>query len=412
MSNLGLLRQPNLVVFGAGKRDQIPYIAQSIAKTVLLVTDLRMSSDSEFLKIKADLELAGLKVFVFNETLPDLPRENIQNLVKQYGKTSGIQLDALIAIGGGSCLDMAKVASVAIVYDQDISEYYGEFLVPGKGLPVITVPTTGGTGAEVTCISVVYDQDKKMKLGIASPYLEPFAAIIDPELTLTCPPGLTAATAADALSHLIESFTAKEKKPSAADISSKVYVGKNSLTDIFASNGLRLINKSIESLVHDSQSIEARSDIMMAAFNAGMSINTTGTAGIHAIQSPMGTFTNTPHGFGVGALLPYMMRYNMHGNEKVFAEIATIFNIPNEGKSEIQLAREVIVRIEELLKIVGCPLNLKDIGIRPEHFRTIAKQAMLATRLTVNNPRTLTEDHIEQILQKAYDQDLSWWDVE
>jgi alcohol dehydrogenase class IV len=410
---LGLLRQPKTVLFGPGQRRQLPYLAKGIASHVLVVTDARMAASPEFAQMKGQLIEHGLKVSVFSETEPDLPRENVLTVVERFDAHTPTpeRIDAVIGIGGGSCLDLAKVAAVALVKKCDVREFYGEFRVPCAGLPVITVPTTGGTGAEVTCISVVFDRDKGMKLGIASPHLEPYAAIIDPELTLSCPPGLTAATGADALSHLIEAFTARAKNPSAQDIDQKLYVGKNRLTDLFAGQGLALLNTALEKVVKEPSNINARADVMMAAYCAGMAINTTGTAGAHAIQSPMGAFCHAPHGFGVGALLPYIMRYNLPARVAAFAEIGRIFGVADPTLPEIEQAHRAIERIEALLAIVGAPLNLRDIGIAPEHFGQVADQALLATRLIANNPRELNREAIVCILQKGYDDDRSWWEL-
>jgi alcohol dehydrogenase class IV len=141
---------------------------------------------------------------------PDLPRRNVVDIVEKFGASD---VEAIVGIGGGSCMDLDKVASAVLTHGGDVRDYYGQFLVRGPGIPVITVPTTGGTGAEDTCIPVVFDEDKEMKIGVAKPYLKAYAAIIDPELPLTCPPRLTAASGADALSHLIASFTGRARNP-------------------------------------------------------------------------------------------------------------------------------------------------------------------------------------------------------
>ncbi|WP_109479813.1 iron-containing alcohol dehydrogenase [Paraburkholderia sp. C35] len=410
---LGLLRQPKSVLFGPGQRRQLPLIAKSIASSVLVVTDARMAASETFHEIRSGLQAQGIAVSVYAETEPDLPRENVLAVVSRYATSATARpIDAVIGIGGGSCLDLAKVAAVALVNQHDVREYYGEFRVPSPGLPVITVPTTGGTGAEVTCISVVYDREKGMKLGIASPHLEPYAAIIDPELTLSCPRGLTAATGADALSHLIEAFTAKAKNPSPEEIATKLYVGKNRLTDLFASHGLALLNTGLPGVVRDLHDVDARADVMFAAYCAGMAINTTGTAGAHAIQSPMATYSDAPHGFGVGALLPYIMRFNLPARVDAFAEIGRIFGVADASQPLVDQAHAAIRRVEALLETVGAPLDLKSIGIRPEHFEAIASQSMQATRLIANNPRALTHEAVVAMLQKGYDGDRSWWEIE
>jgi|GEM_PF-730561 len=409
---LGLLRQPKSVLFGPGQRRQLPYIAGNIASSVLVVTDARMAASETFHEIRRGLEDHGIAVSVYAETEPDLPRENILAVVNRYAnRTASRAIDAVIGIGGGSCLDLAKVSAVALVNQHDVRDYYGEFRVPAPGLPVITVPTTGGTGAEVTCISVVYDREKGMKLGIASPYLEPYAAVIDPELTLTCPPGLTAATAADALSHLVEAVTARAKNPTPEEIDTKLYVGKNRLTDLFAGHGLALLSTSLARVIDSPSDIAARADSMFAAYCAGMAINTTGTAGAHAIQSSMAAYCDAPHGFGVGALLPYIMRFNLPSCVDAFAGMGRIFGVAQASQPLIEQAHAAIRRIEALLETARAPLELKSIGLKPEQFDAIADQAMQATRLLANNPRALTKKTVVAILQKGYDGDRSWWEI-
>lgn len=405
---LGLLRQPRTVLFGPGQRRQLPHLVTPLGSTVLICTDERMATTDEFREVRASLEDAGLTVAVFSRVQPDLPRADVLELVAEH---AGSGIDVVVGLGGGSCLDMAKVAALVLKHGGDINEYYGENLVPGPGLPVITIPTTGGTGAEVTCISVVFDSDRKMKIGVASEYLEPHAAIVDPELTLTCPPGLTAATGADALSHLIESFTDRSKNPSSDEMAAHLYVGKNVLTDIFCRAGLQLLGSSLERVVANPSDLAARSDTMLASFCAGMSINTAGTAAAHAIQSPIGNLTHTPHGIGVGALLPYVMRFNLPANTAAFAEMAQLFDVARPGASELDNAKAAILRVEELLAALGVPLNLKDLGLQPEQFAEVAASAMLATRLTANNPRELTADAVVKILEFGYADDRSWWEI-
>lgn len=405
---LGLLRQPKTVVFGPGKRDQIPLLVSPLGSRVLICTDERMATTREFAEIRAALVAAGASVEVFDRVEPDLPRTNVIELAEAFGDAG---IEVVIGLGGGSCLDMAKVAALVLHTRRDVSEYYGENLVAGPGLPVITVPTTGGTGAEVTCISVVFDADRGMKVGVASEYLEPYAAVIDPELTLSCPPGLTAATGADALSHLIESFTDRAKNPGPDDIAAHLYVGKNVLTDLFCRAGLELLNTSLERVVANPSDLAARADTMLASFCAGMAINTAGTAGAHAIQSPIGNLTHTAHGIGVGALLPYVMRYNLPAAVPVFAEMAALFGISDPAAGALDNARLAIVRVEELLAALGVPTNLRDLGLSPADFGHVADQAMLATRLTANNPRELTREAIVGILERGYADDHTWWDI-
>jgi alcohol dehydrogenase class IV len=408
-SELGLLRQPRSVLFGPGQRSQLPWVVKGLARHALFITDARMAASAEFAAMKAGVEAAGVTVSVFDQAEPDLPRSNIIAVIDAYGSPD-TPIDAIVGIGGGSCMDLAKVVSVVMTNRGEVRDYYGEFKVPGPGIPVVAVPTTGGTGAEVTCIAVVFDDEANMKVGVASPFLEPVAAIIDPELTLTCPPGLTAATAADALSHLVESYTARYKNPSPEEIATKLYVGKNRLTDMFAREGLSVINHALERVLANPSDLQARSDMMYAAYCAGMCINTTGTAAAHAIQAPIAAVCHASHGFGVGALLPYVMRFNLPSRVPVFAEIAAALGVAEEGASELEQAQAGILRIEELLGKAGVPLNLKELGVPEESLPTIASQAMKATRLTVNNPREMTEAAVLGLVRRGYADDRSWWD--
>ena len=405
---VGLLRQPSMVLFGAGQRRQIPRVVKAIAERVLMVTDARMAASAEFGQLVEALRKQGVSVAVYDGTEPDLPRRNVVDVVARFGAGA---IQAIVGIGGGSCMDLAKVASVVLRHGGDVRDYYGQFLVPGPGIPVITVPTTGGTGAEVTCISVVFDEDQGMKVGVASPHLEAHAAIIDPELTLTCPPGLTAASGADALSHLIESFTGRAKNPDADQLATTLYAGKNLLADVYARNGLALLNNSLPAVAADPGDLAARSDTLFGAYCAGMAINTAGTAGAHAIQSPIGNLTHTPHGFGISALLPYVMRYNLPTRIPEFAEIGRILGVAESSDSEEQQARSAIARIEVILETLGAPLDLRTLGLDPADFAFVAKQAMLATRLTANNPRELTTGSVVSILERGYDGDRSWWQL-
>ncbi len=408
VARTGVLRQPGTVLFGPGERRHLPRLLAEVGRHVLVVTDARMARVAEFEDLVAAVEAQGITVSVFAEAEPDLPRENVLAVVDRY-RGSGV--DALLAVGGGSCLDLAKVAAAVLAHGGDVRDYYGEFLVPGPGLPVVTVPTTAGTGAEVTCVSVVFDQEKGMKVGVASPHLEPYAAVIDPELTLSCPPALTAATAADALTHLVETFTDRVKDVTPEFLAGHLYVGKNPLTDIFCRSGLTLLNSSMESVVADPSDIEARSATMLAAYNAGMAINTAGTAAAHAIQSPIGALTHTSHGFGVGALLPYVMRFNLPVRVAEFAEIGTLLGAADPGSAPLDRAKAGISRVEELLETVGCPTDLKTLGLRPRDFSHVADQAMRATRLTANNPRDLTHESVVEILRRGWDNDRTWWSV-
>lgn len=404
--NLGLLRQPRTVVFGPGQRALLPQLIAPLAATVLVCTDERMATTPEFVALRETLERANIRVHLFDRVQPDLPRGDIMAL---QATLADERVDAVIGLGGGSCLDMAKIAALMLTHGGDVRDYFGENVVPGAVIPIITVPTTAGTGAEVSCIGVVYDEERGVKVGVASAYLEPSIAIIDPELTLSCPPGLTAATGADALSHLIESFTDRAKNPDADEMEAHLYVGKNVLTDIYCRAGIGLLAGAIERLVADPTDLAARGDMMLGAFCGGMALNTAGTSIAHAIQSPIGGLTHTAHGMGVGALLPYVMRFNLPVRTEVFAELAEILGVHDPDAGEHENAQRAIVRIDELLGALGVPADLQTLGLAREDIDEVAERSLLSTRLIANNARPLSKADAVQILERAYAGDRGWW---
>ena len=403
---LGLLRQPGTVIFGPGQRQHLPSLAARHGKSVLVVTDARMTTTPEFAELVAAFESDGLEVHVFGEVDAELPRENIQRAVEQFGSAN---IDVVVGLGGGSCLDMAKMTALVLAQGGDVRDYYGENLVPGPALPIITVPTTAGTGAEISCIGVVFDTERGVKVGVGSAYLEPVATVVDPEFTLTAPPGLTAATGADALSHLIESFTDISKNPTLEEMQKHLYVGKNLLTDVYCRYGLQLLNSSLERVVADPSDLAARSDTMLAAYCGGMALNTAGTAATHALQSPIGGLTHTPHGFGVGALLPYVMRFNLPARVSVFAELGRLLGVADTTDDELTQAKAGIERVDALLTAVGAPGDLKELGVNEDDLELIAEQSMLSTRLLANNPREMTQADALEVLRRAYRGDRSYW---
>lgn len=404
--NLGLLRQPGTVIFGPGQRQHLPNLAARYGKEVLLVTDQRMARTDEFITLLSEMKSKNLNTHVFEQVNPDLPRENIMTVAENFGPS---EIDVIVGIGGGSCLDMAKASSVVLSLGGDIREYYGENKVTSPVLPVITVPTTAGTGAEVSCIAVVFDEEQGVKIGVASPYLEPVATVIDPEFTLTLPASLTAATGADALSHLVECFTDISKNPTMDEMENHLYVGKNVLTDVYCRHGLALLNESLETVVSEPQNLDARSNVMLAAFCGGMALNTAGTAAVHALQSPIGGLTGTAHGTGVGVLLPYVMRFNLPARVGVFSELGNILNVQVNEADDLERAKAGIRRIDDMLLALGVPADLAELGVRENDLEMIAEQSLLSTRLLANNPRHVGYGEALEILRRAFAGDRTFW---
>jgi alcohol dehydrogenase len=244
-----------------------------------------------------------------------------------------------------------------------------------------------------------------MKVGISSPHLIPHTAIVDPRLTLRCPPGLTAHAAADALAHCVEAFTAISHPPSHTLAHDRVFVGKTALTDIHALAGIALIGRSLVRAVRQGDDLNARRDLMLASLHGGLALATAGTAAAHALQYPVGALTHTAHGLGVGLLLPYVMEFNRPAREPEFDLIARAL-VGNGGHDVAH--RDPVGEVVDLLAAVGIPRDLRSIGVEEAQIPNIAAQALTASRLVHNNPRPLNAHALEKITRAAYlgDRDL------
>jgi alcohol dehydrogenase len=340
---------------------------------------------------------AGVKTFVFSDIVPDLPLEGI-NASVSAART--FEPDLLIAIGGGSSIDMAKVTAMLLAHGGSVRDYYGEFRVPGPILPVVAIPTTAGTGSEATPVAVVTDPERISKVGISSPFLIPRVALCDPELTYSCPPAVTASSGADALAHCIESFTAVRRAAQPGLTQERVFVGRGEITDGLASLGIRHLAKGLHAAYREPSNTAARADVMLGSLLAGLAFGTAGTAAAHAIQYPVGAFTHTPHGLGVGTLLPYVMEFNLGF---CIPEMAAIARALGETGSDSQaLAAAAPRAVARLLGSVGIPASLADLGFPEDHIDWAAQQAVQAARLAENNPRPLTVDGARSILKAAH----------
>ena len=404
MTSFGLMRLPASVVFGAGQRHSIGSTAARLGKRVLVCTDQRLASGEILRSILADLNRAGLTVQVFDRALPDLPVESLLDCVSSV---SAFAPQVLIGIGGGSCLDLAKAAALLLTFGGQIDAYYGEFKVPGPVLPVIAIPTTAGTGSEVTPVAVIGDSARNTKVGVSSPFLIPAAAICDPELTVSCPPALTAISAGDALTHAIEAFTSGARQATPELAQQHVFVGKNLFSDHFALLAITCIWRSVRQACLNGSDLEARADLMLGALAAGCAFGTAGTAAAHAIQYPVGNLTHTAHGAGVASLLPYVMEFNRPASVRSFAQIARAVGLSDANSTDESLSHRLVDEVARLLESIGIPRTLADLGLPPDKQDWTAESALAITRLVKNNPRPLDLQALRQITRAAFSGDRS-----
>ncbi|PJE31102.1 Alcohol dehydrogenase, class IV [Pseudooceanicola antarcticus] len=391
MTLFGTIRAPRELIFGSGQRDALGKVAAKLGKRALVVTDERLEGDAAFRAMVAQLEAAGLAVRVDGSTLPDVP---VETAVASARAARDFAPDLVIGVGGGSCLDMAKCVAVLLTHGGRPQDYYGEFMVPGPVLPLIAVPTTAGTGSEATPVAVLSDAERQLKVGISSPHIIPTVSICDPDLTLTCPPMLTAIAGADALTHAIEAFTAIRRAPTPGLAQERVFVGKNAASDHFALSAITLLWQGLETACTDGGDAGARAQVMMGATMAGLAFGVAGTAAAHAIQYPVGALTHTAHGAGVACLMPYVMAWNA---PEIGAELDQI-----AGAIGLGTGAEVIPALASLFGRIGIPPTLRDLGLAEDKLDWVAEQSCGIARLIQNNPRPLALADMRRLVGASF----------
>lgn len=398
MTLYGVSRAPHQILFGAGQRKALPALIQSHGRRAFICSDPRCRQDPELVALIRSTEAVGISVGIYDQTIAELPLSCILEATEQ---ARAFKPDIVIGLGGGSCLDIAKLVALLLTHPGELSQHYGEFRVPGPVLPLIAVPTTAGTGSEVTPVAVLADPARATKVGISSPYLIPGIALCDPELTRSCPASLTAIAGADAMTHAIEALTCIRKPTSATLALTEVFVGKNAMSDVHARVAIAALAGNLGRAVRDGTDMAAREQVMFGALHAGLAFGVAGTAAAHAIQYPVGAATRTAHGSGVAALMPYVMAFNRRRRVPEFAEIARLFGVAAPGDSDEELSSKAIDAVDDLFQSIGIPRSLAELGLEDGQEHAIAAQAMQAARLVNNNPELLNLDAMHRIVAAA-----------
>jgi alcohol dehydrogenase class IV len=383
--NLGNFRSPGNIITGSGSVSEVGVEAKKLnATSVLIITDKVIQSTGLLKNVIDPLEAAGLKVDINDNVVPEPPFEALEDIASQI---RGKDYDLFVGVGGGSALDITKVLAVMMTNDEDVRDFVGIEKIPNRGLPSILIPTTSGTGSEVTFNAIFTDTRDMVKKGIVSPYLLPNVAIVDPKMTLTVPPAVTAATGMDALVHAIESYTA---------------IRASELTDGVALQAIKLISRSLRKAVHNGQDLKAREDMAMGSLLAGISLCNAGVGAVHALAYPLGGKFKVSHGVSNSLLLPYVMKYNVVSDLEKFAEVAKAMGENLEGLSVRDAAELTISSLAKLSEDIGIPQSLKEVGVTEADISSLAEEASKIDRLLNNNPRKLTLNDIESIYRDAY----------
>ncbi|MGX7709165.1 iron-containing alcohol dehydrogenase [Methylobacterium sp. Gmos1] len=374
---------PN-VLFEVGASAKLPEIVAGFgARRVMLVTDRGVRAAGLTKPAEDGLGQAGVEICVYEDVVADPPSTVIEAAA---GHARAFGADLVLSIGGGSALDTAKLVAYLAKSDDRIEEIYGVGLAKGERLPLILVPTTAGTGSEVTPISIVTTPSTEKK-GVVAARLLPDWAVLDPALTLGLPSHVTAATGIDAMVHAIEAFTSRNRK--------------NPISDQLAKQALALLSAHIRVACTDGSDVEARSGMLLGSMLAGMAFANAPVAAVHALAYPIGAIFHVPHGLSNALVLTGVMRFNLGHAEALYAELAPILDPAAAGLPEAEAAARFVACLEEICRDCKVPASLAEVGVTPSDLERMATDAMKQTRLLVNNPREVTYDDAYAIYREA-----------
>lgn len=384
MERLSIFRTIPRIVLGPGAISQVGQEAQRLrAEKVLFVTD-RGIIEAGLIKLAQEtLSKSRIESAIFDGVEPDPRYEIVGDCLEVIRQQKS---DLVIGFGGGSSIDIAKTAAIMATNEGTINHYFGIDLVQKPGLPTIMIPTTAGTGSEVTPIAILSDEGEKLKKGVVSPYLFPSVAILDPELTLGLPPKVTASSGMDALIHAIEAYTS---------------VNSTDMTDILAFHSMKLLYENIRTAYANGKNLEARSKMLEGSLLAGMAFANAGVTAVHAFAYPIGAEFHIPHGVANSLMLPHVISFNLLGNVSKFAQIAKAFGLPVEGLDNLSMAEKVVKSLERLADDLRLPKHLAEFGVTKNDVAGLAEGVMKVTRLLANNPRMINLEDAKDIYKAA-----------
>lgn len=352
-------------------------------RNLLIVTD-RFLHDAGLLDpAKASLDKAGFNVTIFDAVVADPPESVLLQAVEQ-GRAA--KCDVVLGLGGGSSMDIAKLVAVLLQSDQPLSDMYGIGSIKGGRVPLVQVPTTAGTGSEVTNITIL-TTGAKTKMGIVAPQLYADHVLLDGELTLGLPLQQTAATGIDAMVHAIEAFTSRHRK--------------NPLSDLFAREALRLLAANLVTACTDAANRPAREAMLLGAALAGKAFSNSPVAAVHALAYPLGGHFHLPHGLTNALMLGPVLRFNLPAAAPLYAQLADVVIGPGAG-DEGARAAAFVAFMDDLMTRSGAPRRLRDCAVPEASLPMLARDAMLQTRLLVNNPVELTEQDALALYREAF----------
>ena len=375
------------LLFEPGAARRLSAVAGSrLGRSVLFVTDPGLRRLGLCDPAIASLEAEGISVAVFSEVEADPSRAT---LIKAVEAGKAAQATGVVGFGGGSSLDVAKLAALLLGSGEDLDAAWGVAQAKGPRLPLALVPTTAGTGSEVTPVSIITVGEEE-KRGVSSPIILPDIAVLDAELTLGLPPAITAATGIDAMVHAIEAYASKN-------------ANNNPLSRMLARQALQLLGANIETAVTDGANVEARSAMLLGSMLAGQAFANSPVAAVHALAYPIGGTFHVPHGLSNALVLPHVLRFNAPDAAHLYAEIAADAFLHLAGEESVQgRCAAFIEELAALSRRVGLQPRLRDVGIGEDALAKMAADAMKQQRLLVNNPRPVAEADALAIYRAAW----------
>ena len=380
-------RVPQVVITGSGSSKQVGEECKKLGlKKALIVTDQNLVKLGIPDGVKESLQQNGVEHATYDGVNSEPVIEHVQEGLEAF---RGNGCDFLLAVGGGSPMDTAKAISAMATNRGSIEDYMGQGKILEKGRPVIAVPTTAGTGSEVTPFSIITDTRRDVKMLIGSPFLTPAIAVVDPQLTISLPQDITAATGIDALTHAIEAY---------------VSVKVQAMSDVLALAAIELIAGNLEQAWSDGKNLEAREKTMMGSLMAGMAFSNSSVALVHGMARPIGAYFHVRHGASNAALLGTVMEFSLEGNPARYARIAEAMGVKAGGLSELEAAQRGAEAVKKLIKDVRIP-SMREIGVDKEKLEQLApkmSEDAIASGSPGNNPRQATNEEIIELYKVAY----------
>jgi len=380
---------PPVLITGSGSSEKVGEESRKLGvRKTLIVTDEVLFKLGVVDGVKKALSENKIKFAIYIKIATEPITEYVQEGLKAY-KENGC--DSLIAVGGGSVIDTAKAVSIMLTNPGSIEDYKGLNKIPGKGVPLIAIPTTGGTGSEATQFTIITDTKTNVKMLIGSPFVIPQVAIVDPLLTLSCPRDLTAAVGIDALTHAIEAYVSVKAQP---------------MSDIFCLSAIELISGNLRQAWANGNNVEAREKTMLGALQAGIAFSNASVALVHGMSRPIGAYFHVPHGASNAALLGVVTEFSLIGNPLRYAHIARAMGENIIGLTDLEAAQLASKAIKKLIMDIQIPF-LRQLGVEKEKLDQLAPKMAedaIASGSPGNNPRQATKEEIVELYKIAHSQ--------